>query len=310
MYPRNAASPERISVGAVVAIADGTVQTSGCSIAVVPQGGASGAGAGTTAYDNGIVLYTPTQGETNYSSFVVTAYKTGCIPASVTVVTTASATAGYAGLDWGVMANKTTTNALTGTTIATTQKVDIETIKTQSVTCAADVTVLASVGTAATSTAQTGDAYARLGAPAGLSVSADIAAAKSDTAAILGQTGTTGVVVGSIAANAITASAIATGAITATKFAASAIDAAALSTDAAQEIRDAVWAKVFSELTVDPGATPAASDAVMLGFMAVRNKRETDSGLGTDKIHNSAGTAILSATISDAAGVFTKGKYA
>jgi hypothetical protein len=99
-------------------------------------------------------------------------------------------------------------------------------------------------------------------------------------------------------------------AITATKFAASAIDAAALSTDAAQEIRDAVWAKVFSELTVDPGATPAASDAVMLGFMAIRNKRETDSGLGTDKIHNSAGTAILSATISDAAGVFTKGKYA
>lgn len=33
-------------------------------------------------------------------------------------------------------------------------------------------------------TAQTGDAYARLGAPAGASVSADIAAAKSDTAAI------------------------------------------------------------------------------------------------------------------------------
>lgn len=217
---------------------------------------------------------------------------------------------GEAGLDWANVGSPTTSLALTGTTIATTQKVDIETIKTQAVTCAAGVTVLASVGTASTSTAQTGDAYARLGAPAGLSVSADIAAVKSDTGAILGQTGTTGVVVGSIAANAITASAIATGAITATKFAASAIDAAALSTDAAQEIRDAVWAKVFSELTVDPGATPAASDAVMLGFMAVRNKRETDSGLGTDKIHNSAGTAILSATISDAAGVFTKAKYA
>lgn len=64
------------------------------------------------------------------------------------------------------------------------QKVDLHTIKTQAVTCAAGVTVLASVGTAATSTAQTGDTYARLGAPAGASVSADVAAVKAQTAAI------------------------------------------------------------------------------------------------------------------------------
>lgn len=42
---------------------------------------------------------------------------------------------------------------------------------------------------------QTGDAFARLGAPAGASVSADIAAMKGDTAAILLDTGTDGVVV-------------------------------------------------------------------------------------------------------------------
>lgn len=48
--------------------------------------------------------------------------------------------------------------------LADTQKVDVETIKTQAVTCAAGVTVLASVGTAATSTAQTGDSFARIGA--------------------------------------------------------------------------------------------------------------------------------------------------
>jgi len=41
----------------------------------------------------------------------------------------------------------------------------------------------------------TGDAYARLGAPAGASVSADVAAVKSDTAAVLLDTGTDGVVV-------------------------------------------------------------------------------------------------------------------
>lgn len=61
---------------------------------------------------------------------------------------------------------------------------DVQTIKTQTVTCAAGVTVLASVGTAATDTAQTGDSFARLGAPAGASVSADVAAVKAQTAAI------------------------------------------------------------------------------------------------------------------------------
>jgi len=39
------------------------------------------------------------------------------------------------------------------------QKVDVDTIKTRSVTCGAPVTVLAYVGTAASSTAQSGDAY-------------------------------------------------------------------------------------------------------------------------------------------------------
>ena len=58
---------------------------------------------------------------------------------------------------------------------------NVSTIKTQAVTCAAGVTVLASVGTAATSTAQTGDNYARLGAPAGASLAADIASIKTDT---------------------------------------------------------------------------------------------------------------------------------
>lgn len=48
---------------------------------------------------------------------------------------------GEAGVDWANVGSPTTANALTGTTIATTQKVDLETIKTQSVTCAGGVTV-------------------------------------------------------------------------------------------------------------------------------------------------------------------------
>lgn len=60
---------------------------------------------------------------------------------------------------------------------------DVDTIKTQTVTCAAGVTVLASVGTAATSTAQTGDSYARIGANgAGLTALGDTRIAYLDAA--------------------------------------------------------------------------------------------------------------------------------
>lgn len=63
----------------------------------------------------------------------------------------------------------------------------------------------------------------------------------------------------------------------------------------------------LAELTGDPGAAPALKDAIMLLFMAVRNRRvttETD-----DTIHNSAGSDILTATISDDGTEFIKGKF-
>jgi hypothetical protein len=157
MYPRNAASPERIAIGAVVQISDGAVQTSGVSVKVLPIGTTASAGGGTVAYEEGIVHYLPTQAETNYTSFIVIAYKTGCIPVSQTVVTTASATPGTV-----LLAPVTHTSA-----------------------------VVPTVSTLTGHTAQTGDAYARLGAPAGASVSADVAAVKAETAAILVDTGTT-----------------------------------------------------------------------------------------------------------------------
>lgn len=85
-----------------------------------------------------------------------------------------------------------------------------------------------------TSFPQTGDGFDRLGAPAGASVSADVAAVKVDTAAILVDTGTTldaripaalvsgrmDVSVGAMAANVLTATAIAADAITDAKVAA------------------------------------------------------------------------------------------
>lgn len=95
MYPKNAASPEPIAIGSVIQISDGAVQTSGCTVRIKPIGVAEGDGAGTTAYStDGIVLYTPTQAETNYTSFILIAKKTGCIPVSQTIITTSSTTPG------------------------------------------------------------------------------------------------------------------------------------------------------------------------------------------------------------------------
>jgi hypothetical protein len=72
-----------------------------------------------------------------------------------------SATAGAAGGVFIAGSNAATTFASVTITSGTIPA-DIQTIKTQSVTCAAGVTVLASIGTASTSTAQSGDAYSQL----------------------------------------------------------------------------------------------------------------------------------------------------
>jgi len=84
-------------------------------------------------------------------------------------------------------------------------------------------------------TVQTGDAFARLGAPAGASVSADVAAVKVDTAAILIDTGTTldGRIPAALVSGRMDASvgAMATDVIT----------AASMNADASAEIADAVW---------------------------------------------------------------------
>ena len=133
MYPRNAASPERISIGPVVLIADGTVQTSGVTVRILPFGGSEADGAGTTAYStDGVVLYTPTQAETNYTSFVLIAKKSACIPANVTVVTSASSTAGHAGTDQSKITNATSTVNLSNTTIKTATDIETDTQDIQS----------------------------------------------------------------------------------------------------------------------------------------------------------------------------------
>jgi len=158
MFPRNSATPPRIAIGAVIQISDGAVQSAGVSVVVRAEGGSETAGGGTVSYgaSSNIVYYAPTQAETNHAAFAVVAYKTGCLPVSQTVVTSRSDVAGHAGLDWGQVLNKTTTHDFTATTIATSQQVDVNTIKTQSVTAGAGVTFPSSIASPTNITAATG----------------------------------------------------------------------------------------------------------------------------------------------------------
>lgn len=109
MYPRNSNDPPIISVGAVIQISDGAVQTIAADITVKVKVGmaAEVVGGGTKSVVDGIVLYKPTQAETNTISFVVIASKTGCIPVAVTVVPSAASNAGFAVLAAGSLAATT-----------------------------------------------------------------------------------------------------------------------------------------------------------------------------------------------------------
>ena len=62
---------------------------------------------------------------------------------------------GTAGIDWGNVENKTTSNDLTGTNIKTDQKVDVNTLKTQAITCGAGVEFGVYVGSTAAASIHT-----------------------------------------------------------------------------------------------------------------------------------------------------------
>jgi len=182
------------------------VQTSGVSISVRGQGGASGAGSGTTDYDNGVVEYTPTQAETDFTSFVVVAYKTGCIPVSQTIITSASATAGHAGVDWSEVIAPTTTLNLSGTTIKTATDVETDTADIQGRLPAAlvsgrmDSSTGAMAANVMTAAAAAADLTTELQSGLATAASLTTVEGKIDTIdgivdAILDDTGTAGVVV-------------------------------------------------------------------------------------------------------------------
>ena len=132
---------------------------------------------------------------------------------------------GEAGVDWANIGSPTTSNALTGTTIATTQKVDVETIKTNPVVNAGTIT---------------------------FPTTATLASTTNITAGTV-TTATNVTTVNGLAANVITAASIA----------ADAIGASELAADAVTEIRSLVSGTSDSGTTttmVDAARTEADTD--------------------------------------------------
>ena len=304
MYPRNAASPERIAIGAVILIADGTPQSSGVTVTVRGQGGAEAGSAGTIAYGatGVIVYYTPTQGETDFTSFTVTASKASCIPACVTVITSASATPGYAGVDWAKVTNPTTALALTGTSIITTQKVDVETIKTQAVTLAGGVTIpaatLASTTNITAGTITTATNLTTNNDKTGYSLTA-VTGLGAQTANITGNlsgsvgsvTGAVGSVTGLTAANLDTT-----------------VSSRATPAQVNTEVLDVLVTDTFAEPAAVPAATSSLKDKLSWLFTLGRNKITQTAT--TQLVRNDADAATVgTSTVSDDGVTATRGEF-
>jgi hypothetical protein len=283
MYPRNNASPLPIALGAIHQISDGAIQTSGASVRVKTGTGSWGAGAGTLSCDttSGTWEYTPTQGETDAASFIVSAYKASCTVVSKTVITTASATAGYAGLDWGKVTNATSTVGLSGTTVkAVTDAVTFPSSATINITGNITGNVSGSVGSVTGAVGSIGSGGITSGSFASGAIDASAIATDAITSAELSSSAVGEIVSGvwdALLASHTTAGTFGArllrstnsnaevqvtgsnhvaadlhesqpGSVHATTFDAGAIDAAALAADAASEIASAVRTNLTTEL--------------------------------------------------------------
>jgi len=143
----------------LVSATDGSAFTGSVTVAVTGDAGtqATGSvGSGACTHEGGgYHTYAPAQAETNYDLVAFTFSGTGAVPVTIQIYTRPTtgllaptvanrtldvSAGGEAGIDWANVGSPTTTLALTGTTVSSTQKVDVETIKTNPVVNAGTVT--------------------------------------------------------------------------------------------------------------------------------------------------------------------------
>lgn len=161
---------------------------------------------------------------------------------------------------------------------------------------------------------QTGDNYARLGAPAGASVSADVAAVKVDSAAVKVQTDKfVFTVANQVDSNVLDWKSATAPAMTGDAFARiGAVGAgltgvpwnAAWDAEVQSEVDDALNTAMAELSQGAPSATPTLRTAVMLIYMALRNKLTTDASW--KKLFNDAGVVICKKALSDDATTYTE----
>lgn len=343
MYPKNAATPPEVDLGQMLLIADGTIQTAGASVRVKIGTGAWGAGAGSASCDatSGIWTYAPTQAETNADYFIVGLYKSSCTALSKTVITSASATAGYAGVDWSKVTAPTTTLNLSGTTVKTATDVETDTADIQSRLPAALVSGRIDASTGAMAANVVTAAAIADGAIDAATFAADVdaeilsyivddatridasslnTASATSIPAILADTGTDGVVVaaGSKTGYSLTATtglgnqtADITGTITTvtnlTNAPTSGDLTATMKASVNAEVLDVLNVDTFAELSAPPAATSSLRAKLTWLFMWARNKATSTSS--QRKLYADDGTTVVSTeALSDDSTTYTKGE--
>lgn len=340
---KNVAS--QVTGAQMVSATDGSAFTGTATVVVTIDGGTQSASGGTgpTHEGNGFHSYVPTQAETNGDHIAFTYTGTGAVPVTVQVYTTFPQTGdnfARLGAPSGASVSAdilTVAGRLPATLIAGRMVADVYAISGDAPAAdnaesffdgtgyAGTGNTIPTVTTLTGHTPQTGDSYARLGAPAGLSVSADILAVKGDTAAVLVDTadmqpklGTPAVSVSAdIAAVKVdTAAVLVDTADMQPKLGAPAVsvsaDIAALNNLSAAQVN----AEVVDVLTVDtqtlpgqtaPTATPTFVEAVMFLYKAWRN-RTTQTAAEYKLYADDATTVDQKATVSDDATTFDKGE--
>lgn len=318
----------------LVSKTDGSDVTTGTTtVYVTGDGGAQGAGSGTVVHEgNGTWSYVPTQAETNYTHIAFTFVNTNAVSAVVNVYTvgqdftaaqlvanttqlagqTVSAAAGVTFPS--SVASPTNITAATGITVATNNDKTGYALSSAGVQAIWDalVSALTTVGSIGKRLVDylTGDTYARLGAPAGASVSADIAGIKAKTDNLPASPAAVGspmTLTGDY--DAAKTAAQAGDAMTLSN---DAVSAAALAADALAEIKAQVEAVLAStaraELAAVPAANASLADKLTWITMILRNKRTQTNTTETVYADDGA-TPVATSTKADDGTTYTRSEY-
>jgi hypothetical protein len=303
-----------------------------------------------TATNYQLVITTGTVGGTSVVGYVVAEFsieaRSAVMPTTAARTLDVTAT-GAAGIDWGNLENATTANALTATSIITTQKVDVETIKTNPVvnggtvtfpttaTLASTTNITAATGITLTATTGLGSQNGPVatvttltnlpaitanwltaagtatdfGAEVATAVWTDTTAGDFTTALSVGKSVMNGVTLGTglTVARAVNVT-------TVDALAANTITAASIATDAidadalAADAVTEIWAKSCTEPTAPIAASPTALAALSWLTTLSRNKITQTATAQILKADDTT-TTIATSVVSDDGTTATRGEF-